>query len=45
MPDEPEAVGLLALMLLTVARRPARARRAVSWCRWATRTGRCGTAA
>jgi RNA polymerase sigma-70 factor (ECF subfamily) len=24
MPDEPEAVGLLALMLLTVARRPAR---------------------
>jgi RNA polymerase sigma-70 factor (ECF subfamily) len=25
MPDEPEAVGLLALMLLTAARRPARA--------------------
>ena len=24
MPDEPEAVGLLALMLLTEARRPAR---------------------
>ena len=27
MPDEPEAVGLLALMLLTVARRPARLER------------------
>ena len=24
MPDEPEAMGLLALMLLTEARRPAR---------------------
>ena len=32
MPDEPEAVGLLALMLLSDARMPARGDGALTWC-------------
>ena len=45
MPDEPEALGLLALLLLTPSRRPARfdSRRRPRAAR-PTRTGRCGTA-
>ena len=43
MPDEPEALGLLALLLLTDARRAARARRTASWSRSRTRTARAGT--
>jgi len=44
MPDEPEALGLLALMLLTHrAGRPA-ARPSSPWCCCRTRTARCGTA-
>ena len=44
MPDEPEAVGLLALMLLTEARRPAADRRGRrARCSSPTRTARCGT--
>ena len=44
MPDEPEALGLLALMLLHDARRDARGsiRPGSSSC-WTTRTARCGT--
>ena len=39
MPDEPEVTGLLALMLLTEARRPAReTARTATWCCWPTRT-------
>ena len=45
MPDEPEALGLLALMLLHDARRAARVDAAASWCCWPTRTARCGTPA
>ena len=45
MPDEPEAVGLLALMLLTDARRPARtAPPTARWCASPTRTAPRGTA-
>ena len=44
MPDEPEAVGLLALMLLTDARRPARLGPTARWCAWPTRTAPAGTA-
>ena len=44
MPDEPEAVGLLALMLLTDARRPARLAPMAPWCAWPTRTAPGGTA-
>ena len=39
MPDEPEATGLLALMLLTESRRAARALQTAAWCSWRTRTG------
>ena len=42
MPDEPEAHGLLALMLLHDARREARFREADSCC-WPTRTAASGT--
>ena len=44
LPDEPEARGLLALVLLTDARRPARIARAVDSCRSRTRIGRSGIA-
>lgn len=44
MPDEPEAGGLLALMLLTEARRPARTDAHGGWCRCPNRTARAGTA-
>ena len=44
MPDEPEALGVLALMLLHHSRRDARAGRArATWCCWRTRTARAGT--
>ena len=43
LPDDPDVTGLLALMLLTDARRPARTGPAASWSRWPSRTGRCGT--
>ena len=44
MPDEPEAVGLLALMVLTDARRPARlGGRRLASCVSPTRTGHGGT--
>ena len=44
MPDEPEAVGLLALMLLTDARRPARTAPTARWSASPTRTAPAGTA-
>ena len=44
MPDEPEAHGLLALMLLHDARRDARLRATASSCCSTTRTARSGTA-
>ena len=46
MPDEPEATGLLALMLLAepAARGPHHAR-TVTWCCWPTRTAAGGTGA
>ena len=44
LPDEPEAAGLLALMLLHDARRDARVRTAASWSCSTTRTARAGTA-
>ena len=43
-PGDGEVQGLLALMLLTEARRLAGSTRSASWCRWPTRTARCGTA-
>ena len=44
LPDDGEVAGLLALMLLTDARRGARAPApTASWSRWPSRTGRCGT--
>ena len=44
MPDEPEVLGLLALMLLIDARRAGAHRRATaSWCGSPTRTARAGT--
>ena len=44
MPDEPEVLGLLALLLLVDARRAGAHRRATaSWCGWPTRTARAGT--
>ena len=43
MPDEPEAVGLLALMLLTDARRPARTAPTGRWSAWRSGPQRCGT--
>ena len=43
MPDEPEALGLLALMLLHDSRRDARVDAAARSCCWRTRTARCGT--
>lgn len=43
MPDEPEVLGLLALLLLTEARRPPGSTRTANWCCWPTRTGHCGT--
>ena len=44
LPDDSEVAGLLALMLLTDARRPARTGPPASWSRWPSRTGRCGSA-
>ncbi|WP_433443465.1 DUF6596 domain-containing protein [Nonomuraea sp. CA-141351] len=44
MPDEPEAHGLLALMMIHHARRRARFSGEISCCS-TTRTGRCGTCA
>ena len=44
MPDEPEAVGLLALMLLQQSRRPARAAPTARWSASPTRTATSGTA-
>ena len=43
MPDEPEAHGLLALMLLHDARRDARFARRRRWCCSPIRIARCGT--
>ena len=44
LPDEPEALGLLALMLHAEARRARAAqRRRASTCRWPSRIRRCGT--
>ena len=43
MPDEPEAHGMLALMLLHDARRPARTDAAATWSRWTNRIDRSGT--
>ena len=43
MPDEPEVLGLLALLLLTDARRPARLAADGAWCCWTSRTGGGGT--
>ena len=43
MPDEPEVTGLLALMLLTEARRPARTAPAGELVGWPTRTAAAGT--
>ena len=43
MPDEPEAHGLLALMMLHHARRRARFAPARIWCCSPIRTDRCGT--
>ena len=45
MPDEPEVLGLLALMLLHDARRDARDAATASWCCSRSRTARAGTAA
>ena len=42
MPDEPEAHGMLALMLLHDARRPGSTRTA-TWSPWTSRTARSGT--
>jgi predicted RNA polymerase sigma factor len=41
MPGEPEVLSLLALLLFTAARRPARTD-AGTRSRWPARTGRCG---
>lgn len=43
MPDEPEALGLLALMLLTESRRPARTTPDGSSCHCPSRTAAAGT--
>ena len=43
MPDEPEALGLLALLLLIESRRPARTAQTGRWCCSATRTAPSGT--
>ena len=45
LPDEPEVAGLLALMLLTEARRPARTTGTARSSPWPSRTARAGTAA
>ena len=45
LPDDPEVAGLLALMLLIDARRPARTTPTAPWSRWPTRIGRVGRAA
>ena len=39
LPDDGEVAGLLALMLLTDARRPPVLGRTGRWCRWPSRTG------
>src|SRR5262245_42153244 len=44
LPEHGEVTGLLALMLLTDARRPARTARRGSSCPWPSRTARSGTA-
>ena len=43
LPEEPEALGLLALLLHAEARRRARRTARVSSCRWPSRIRRCGT--
>jgi len=43
LPDDPEVVGLLALMLLTDARRPPAPDPTVNWSPWRSRTAPCGT--
>ena len=45
LPDDGEVAGLLALMLLTDARRAARTGPTAAWSRWPSRTGAGGTAA
>ena len=42
LPEEPEALGLLALMLHAEARRPARRDAAANMCRWPTGSPRVG---
>ena len=44
MPDEREALGLLALLLLSEARRPPASPPTDRSCCWPTRTAACGTA-
>lgn len=44
LPEDGEVTGLLALMLLTHARREAVRPRPATWCRWTSRTARRGTA-
>ena len=44
MPDEPEALGLLALLLLTDARAATRTDARAASCCWPTKTARAGTA-
>ena len=44
LPEDGEVTGLLALMLLTHARREARTTRPATWCRWTSRTAPAGTA-
>lgn len=44
LPGDGEVAGLLALMLLTDARRSARTSPDGAWCRWPSRTGAAGTA-
>ena len=43
VPQDAEVTGLLALMLLTDARRPAAPAPTANWSRSPSRTGRCGT--
>ena len=43
LPDDGEVIGLLALMLLSMRGGPRAPMQTASWCRWRSRTGRCGT--